>query len=151
MPAGQPGRGPGPAAVAAGGRPAVRAVLLANVQEDLPVGQFHQLIFVATLLSGHRRPALPGTAVVVAEEREHAPWAQRHMGTSSRPVWSWIAPPGPGTLIRHRASPMSRARRVRSIGSDQVRPLSSLERAKLATSSVPGRASALPRPGLQRM
>ena len=51
----------------------------------------------------------------------------------------WIAPPGPGTLTRQVLSFMSRAAAVMSVGSDQVRPLSVLQRAMLVISSVPGR------------
>ena len=69
---------------------------------------------------------------------------------TSRPVRSWIIPPGPITVMRHFGSFMSRLAAVRSTGADQVRPLSSLQRARTWLSSVPGRAVSVPRPGLQR-
>ena len=63
---------PGASAIPAERAPAMRALMLADVEEQLAVGQFDQL----TLVTGHLRheiPALPGAAMVFAEHREYAP------------------------------------------------------------------------------
>src|SRR6185503_5276731 len=63
---------PRASAIRADGSPSIRAALLANIEQQFPIGQFHKLTFIAAEVRDEFA-ALPGAAMVPAESGKGAP------------------------------------------------------------------------------